>query len=178
MMRGTKTVAARLVTILAAMVMAISLGAGAAFAQDQQTQEISPEQLSLARKYVDMTDTSKVFETMLLQAGIETMKTLTSQNPDLHQKVQDAIGVVIKGYIPEKGQLMDQFARVYALKFSKDELQKIDDFYSSPVGMKLTKENRAINKQLQAVIKVFADNLRTEFIAKVRAELKKEGVDL
>ena len=39
-------------------------------------QELAPEQLELARKYVDLTDQSKVFEASVVQTGINTMKTL------------------------------------------------------------------------------------------------------
>ena len=51
-------------------------------------------------------------------------------------------------------------------------------FYSTPAGQKLATTNFTINQQLQRVMQVFTVNLKTEFYAKVRAELKTKGVTL
>lgn len=142
------------------------------------TQEISPDQIKLARQYVDLTDTGKVYETTLLQAGVLTLKTIARQNPEVIEQAKTAIGEVIKSYVDSKSDLMDQFARVYALKFSTEELQQIVDFYSTPVGKKLAAQNHEINVGLQEVLKVFSNNLKTEFMAKVRANLKEKGIAL
>lgn len=142
------------------------------------TQEISPDQLNLARQYVELTDTGKVYETTLLQAGVLTMKTVIRDNPEVTEQAKTAIGEVIKSYVDNKGDLIDQFARVYALKFTADELKQIVDFYSTPVGKKLAAENRDINAGLQKVLKVFTNNLKVEFMAKVRANLKEKGIAL
>ncbi|WDR02803.1 hypothetical protein PSQ19_00760 [Devosia algicola] len=49
---------------------------------------------------------------------------------------------------------------------------------ASPTGEKLAKANFEVNTDMQQVLKVFTNNLNREFFAKVRAELKAEGVDL
>jgi hypothetical protein len=74
--------------------------------------------------------------------------------------------------------LFDQFARVYAQRFTMEELQQIVDFYETPTGKKLAESNLAINTDLQTVMKVFDNNLKPEFFAKVRAELKAAGIDV
>jgi len=141
-------------------------------------QELAPEHLALAREYVDLTDTTKIFETTLLQAGVNSAKTILRTNPDISDKVDEAIGKTIKSYVGDKDQLLDQFARVYALRFSMDELKQILEFYKSPVGMKLTKQNGAINGELRRVIGVYKNNLQGEFFARVRANLKEMGIDI
>lgn len=141
-------------------------------------QELAPEQLELAREYVDLTDRSQVFEVAVVQTGIDTMRTLVSQNPEVVNELDEAISDVIKSYRPRKGELLDQFARIYALRFTVEELQKIVDFYSSDVGRKLSKENFEANQQLSVVLSIFQQNLRIEFLAQVRATLKERGIDI
>lgn len=141
-------------------------------------QELDPEQLALARKYVELTDQSKIYEVTLLQAGVKTMKTIMAQNPEIKDQATEAIGKTINDYAEQKGDLLDQFARVYALRFTTDELKQIVAFYESDVGKKLSAANPEINQQLQQVMRVFRTNLSTEFFAKVRAKLKDEGIDL
>jgi len=159
--------------ILAIMLAATLSGVSSA-------QELSPDLLALARKYVDLTDQSKVYEVILIETGISTMRTLVSQKPDIAQQVSDAIGVVIKQYndSSQRDELFNQFARVYASRFTKEELQKIVAFYESDVGIKLSKENAAANTELKTVMQVYRNNLNTEFFAKVRAVLRDKGIKL
>ncbi len=141
-------------------------------------QEIAPEHLELARKYVDLTDQAKIYELSLLQSGINTMKTLISKNPDVKEELNEAIGLTIAEYAPKKDDLFNQFARIYALRFTVEELQEIVNFYETDTGKKLAKENAMVNKELTAVLGIFESNLRIEFFAKVRSRMRDKGIEL
>lgn len=141
-------------------------------------QEVAPEQLSMARKYIDLTDHGAVFETTVVQIGVDTMRQIVTQNPEIQDQTSDAIGEVIKEYNGRKGELLDQFARVYAIYFSLEELTEIVAFYDSPTGQKLAKANSELNGDIRRVLQVYTNNLRTEFFAKVRSELRDQGIEL
>lgn len=141
-------------------------------------QELSPELLDLARKYVDLTDRSQVYEVSVVQTGIDTLRTLTGQNPELADKLNDVVGETVKSYRERKGELMDQFARIYAQRFTVEELTVVVEFYESDVGQKLSRENFEANQQIGTVLRIFQQNLRIEFLASVRATLKEEGIDV
>ncbi len=158
------------------LVLGITLSFGALV--PAQAQELSPDHLALARKYVDLTDKSQIYERALIQTGINSMRTILSQNPEITDQVGEAIGEVIKFYSGEKDELFDQFARIYALKFTMEELNVITTFYETEIGMKLTEVNSSINEELSAVMQIFQINLNTEFFAKVRAELRAKGIEI
>jgi len=139
--------------------------------------EISPEALALARKYVDLTDTGGLYEATIVQAGIRTFRQLLPQNPEIADPLNKAIEKVLGTYKGRKSELFDQFARIYAVVFTQDELQQIVDFYSSPTGQKLAKSNAMTSGTINRVMDVFSSNLNTEFFAAVRAELKAQGID-
>lgn len=155
-----------------------SLMMAASVAMPASAQEIAPDHLALARKYVDLTDQSSLFEVTLVETGIATMKQILQQNPEITTQVNAAITKVLESYKANKGELFDQFARVYAQRFTPEELQQIITFYESPTGAKLAKSNPDINKDLRTVLGVYTNNLQNEFFAKVRAELKANGVTL
>lgn len=158
---------------------AMLLTASLAFAAlPSLAQELAPDHVAMARKYIDLTDKSAVYETSLVNVGIETLRTLVSQNPEMLKPADEAVAKVLEDYRPKKGELLDQFARVYAARFSIEELKQIVAFYESPVGTKLATANAEINGDLQKVMQVFEGNLKTEFFAKVRAELKAKGINL
>ncbi|RYE52690.1 MAG: DUF2059 domain-containing protein, partial [Rhizobiaceae bacterium] len=98
--------------------------------------------------------------------------------PEIIEQTNAAITKVIEEYRGRKGELLDQFARVYALRFTMEELQAIVTFYESPTGQKLAQANSEINTDLQRVMQVFSNNLKREFFAKVRAELKAQNIEI
>lgn len=156
--------------------LAVLLGAAIlAVAAPAMAQEVPPEQLALARKYIDLTDRGAVYEVTLVEIGIGTLRDLTTQNPEIAKETDLAVGKVLQEYKDRKGELLDQFARVYAVRFSVEELQAIVAFYESPTGQKLAQANTDVNSDLQAVLQVFTNNTRSEFYAKVRAELRAQG---
>lgn len=164
--------------VLTATLAAMSLAAAGLPAGAQET-ELAPEHLDLARKYVTLTDKSGIYEVALVETAVETMRTIVSQNPELTEPVDKAITTTLEGYRGRKNELlMDQFARVYALNFTREELQEIVAFYESPVGSKLAAANATLNDSLKTVMGVFEANLKTEFFAKVRAELKAAGYNI
>lgn len=141
-------------------------------------QEISPDQLTLAKKYVDLTDKVDVYGTSVADVAARTLQQVLKLNPTIQEQATDVVTEVVKDYKTQRGALMDQVARVYASHFTTDELKQIVAFYSSPAGQKLANTNFGVNQDLQKVMSLFQINLTTEFYAKVRAGLKAKGVDL
>jgi hypothetical protein len=165
----------RRVALAFAIVLAVSAGTSAFAAESQ---EVPPERLALAREYVDLTDSAGIYEGTLVKTAVDTMRTITKLNPELADPVNKAIEKVLASYKARKGELLDQFARVYALNFTDDELKQIVAFYKTDVGKKISRTSVAVNTDLQKVMQVFAANLQPEFYAKVRAQLKADGYNL
>lgn len=161
-----------------ALALLVAVSAGSALPSAAQESEIAPEHLAAARAYVDLTDQSAIYETSLITTAVNTMRTILSTNPNLTEPVDQAITKALEVYKGRKGELMDQFARVYALNFTMEELQEINRFYESDLGRKLVAANANLNEDMQRIVGVFEANLRTEFFATVRANLKEAGYDV
>jgi hypothetical protein len=174
---GISTMTGIVTRARALLAMALGLAMFAA-ALPATAQEVPPEQLALARQYVELTDTAGVYEIALVEIGMGTLRELTTQNPELAEEVDLAIGKVLETYQGRKGELIDQFARIYATRFTVDELQQIVAFYESAAGQKLARANTEVNSDLQAVLQIFTNNTRPEFFAKVRAELRAQGFEV
>jgi hypothetical protein len=139
-------------------------------------QEISPDQMALARKYVDLTDKVDIYAASVTDVAQQTVGTILKLNPSIQQQVTAAVTVVINDYKGHRADLMDSIAIIYAQTFTADELQQYVTFYSTPAGQKLLSKNFDINQLLQGAIQTFHANLANEFYAKVKAELKSKGV--
>jgi uncharacterized protein len=147
----------------------------AAQAPVQAQQEIAPEHLAIAREYVDMSDGAGLYEVTLIDLGLDVMRLLIQEDPSLADAAIQAIQVVYDEFIERKGELYNQFARIYAIRFSQEELADILEFYNTEVGQKLLQQNATINQDMQAVLGVWENNARSEFLSRVRAVLRDEG---
>ncbi|WP_404405067.1 DUF2059 domain-containing protein [Pelagibacterium halotolerans] len=165
----------RRLSLRAVLAAALALG-GTSAASAQQ--EISPEHLAVARQYVDMTDQAHVFESKLVELGVRVMRTLIQQDPSLAEPVQATVRVAVDEYAEQKGALYDQFARIYASRFTIEELQEIVAFYETETGQKLLDQNRGINRDLQGVLQIWQNNASRELMARTRALLREEGYDI
>ena len=172
---GTNTMIPKMMRTALVIFATLALAAVPAIAQDQ---ELAPEHLALARKYVDLTDKSNVYEVTLVSTAVETMNTLRRQDPNITEAADKAIENTLAVYREQKSDLFNQFARVYALNFSVEELEQIVAFYESTAGQKLVTANATVNPTIQEVMRIFEANLKVEFFAKVRAELRAAGHDL
>src|SRR5690349_1315468 len=156
---------------LVALLLAGAFGAASAFAQ-----EIDPAQLALARKYVDLTNKGQIYEVILVQTAQKTSDLFVTQDPKDADKINDVIGKILETYKGKHDDLFNAIARIYAVSFTPQEMQQIVDFYSTPAGQKLANSAADINGSVQKVMQVYTYNLGTEFVTKVRSELKAQGL--
>ncbi len=99
-------------SIVAAATLAAALTFGAA--APSFAQEISPEQLAMARKYVDLTNKAQIFEAIGAMTAQQTSELLVQQNPGIETAINETIGKVLETRRGKGGDLYDQIARVYA----------------------------------------------------------------
>ena len=158
----------------AALALSLMFGAGA----PALAQEIPPEQLALARKYIDLTNKQGIYESILVQTAAATSKLFSQSNPEISEKIDEVIGQVLETYKGKNDELFNQFARVYAVAFTTEELTAIVAFYESPAGQKLAEKAQTVNAGVRAVMNVFTSNFGTEFVTKVRAALKAAGYNV
>ena len=142
------------------------------------SQEISPELLTLARKYVDLTNKAGIYEAILVRTAQQTSKLLSQSNPEIIKQIDETIGKTLETYKGKRDDLFNQFARVYATTFTQDELTAIVAFYESPAGQKLADSALDVNAGIRAVMEVYTSNFGTEFVTKVRTDLKAQGFNV
>src|SRR5690606_35911099 len=159
--------------LAAALVISGSTLAAAMPAQAQH--EISPEHLAKAREYVDMTDSAQLYERTLIEMGLRVMRLMIQEDPSLRDPLINALQTVYDGYLVNRDPLYNQFARIYAIRFSIEQLAQIADLYHPDVGQRLLQQNQGINEDLQTVLTVWSRNTSTEFLGRVRTELRNQG---
>jgi hypothetical protein len=157
------------------MVMALAgacLGTVAAQAQQQP----SPAVIAMARELILAKGVSSIVDPAV-RGVIESVKnTFIPTNPNLTRELND-VALMLHKELDGKGSsdVIDQMARVYASRFTEQELKDLLAFYKSPLGQKYLKEEPlAIDeglKQAQQWTEAFADTV----MARMRSEMQKKG---
>ncbi len=161
----------------AALVFALVI-AGGMVPLAASAQELSPDHIAVARKYVDLSYKITTFEQTLIQTGIQVSDQILKQDPSLEEESNKAIGDAIAYFAKQKDEVLNQFARVYALRFSMDELKEMNAFYETPTGQKLAGMQSKIDQDIVRLFQLYAQNMSTEFYARVRADLVAGGAKL
>ncbi|AVX05045.1 DUF2059 domain-containing protein [Maritalea myrionectae] len=162
----------KIIALLVAGLLSIATSATAS------SQEITPEHLAVAEEYVEMTDTGKVYEVSLLNSIRRVAQALAQQDPEMTETIVKTAREVAQEYIDAGNPLYKQFARIYAIRFTPEELGEIVEFYKSDTGQKLLNNNVSINSDLKAAVEVWENNFLVEYERKVKSALAEEGVEL
>jgi hypothetical protein len=79
---------------------------------------------------------------------------------------------------PRRVELRQTLARTYAQHFTEQELKDAIAFYRTPLGKKLvTEEPKAMEETMKSA-DAWSRKFAEEVVAKLRAELKKKGLNV
>ncbi len=158
---------------------AIILALGLAFAVHvggADAQQPSPTAIATAKEVITVKGATALWDP-LVPGVIEQAKSVFVQaNPTL---LKDLNEVALKlRYAPRSAEVVNDVAKLYASRFTEQELKDTLAFYKSPLGRKLLTEEPSILDQSMRNAQSWADRLSQEVIAKIRTEMKRRGHEI
>jgi len=103
---------------------------------------------------------------------------LLQTNPMLSKDLGEVAGNLRAEYASRSAELLDEVAKLYASRFTEQELKNALAFYKSPLGRKIVAEEPQILDDSLERVRAWQDKFGIEMMAKMRAEMKKKGHDL
>jgi hypothetical protein len=159
----------------AMLVLALAWLACAAPAVAQQP---TPSAIATAKELLQVKGATSMFDPIIPGIIENTKNLILPTNPGLFKDVNDVATKLRNEMAPRRAEVVDQIARLYALRFTEAEMKEIIAFYKSPTGKKfVTEEPPVIDRGLQQA-EEWAKRMADEVMAKFRAEMKKKGHDL
>ncbi len=143
-----------------------------------RAQEPSQAQLALAGEIVDIKRSNALFEPLIAGVVEQSKVTLLQVNPNLFKDLTDVANQLRKEYSPRLGVLRTEIAKLYAQRFTEQELKDTLAFYKSPLGKKLLTEEPAFVERTMTFAQEWAIKLNEEVLQRFRAEMKKRGHSL
>ncbi len=138
----------------------------------------SANAVALAGELLTLKGGSQMFGGMV-EGVIESAKnSYLPNNPSLNRPLNEVAVQLRKEFEPKKAELMHEVARVYARRFTEQELRELLAFYKTTLGRKvLSDEALAVEdgfKRAQEWTGEFSDQVLT----RMRVEMRKKGHDL
>jgi hypothetical protein len=157
---------------------ALALALAASLAPASAQQQPSPAALSAARELMEIKGVKNLVAPVVVGVIEQTKGSILQTNPALGKDL-DEIGVQLRTeYEPRTSELTEQIVRLYAQRFTEQELKEAVAFYKTPLGKKILVEEPRILDESYARIQQWANMLRDEVTSRLRVEMKKRGHNL
>ena len=147
-------------------------------APDSVPVNVDPERLKAARDLLVATNTDAQFATIIPLMFQQMRQSLPAQGPGQQEEVSKIFDEIQKQFIDRRGEVLDQIARLYAVKFSAEEMSTLAGFYRSPTGQKFISAMPELAADAMRLGNVWGQQIGREAEEKIRDELQKRGVKL
>jgi hypothetical protein len=158
---------------LAIAAVLMSLCASAA-----QAQAPTPAALATARELIQTKGGSAMFDPVIVSMVEQTKGALLQTNPQLAKDLNDVAVQLRTEFAARKSELLDHTAKLYADRFSEQELKDLLAFYKSPLGKKMTTIEPQVLDETFNYIQQWGQRTSEEVMTRFRAEMKKKGHNL
>lgn len=162
------------------VVAALGFGAWhvATAAYAQQPPQPTPAQVALAKEIITIKGGNTMFDPVV-PGVIENVKNMfLPTNPNLSRELTEVSAALNKQYESKKNDLNNEVAKIYARRFTEQELKDILAFYKSPLGKKVIVEEPNAIEEASRRTQEFANDFSDQVMNQMRVEMKKRGHDL
>lgn len=155
-------------------IVLLALPAGPAAAQQQPTGAA----VSMAKEIVDLKGSMGVFPPVIAGVVQQTRDTLLQSNLMLEKPLNDIAAQLRAEMAPRINDLREIFAKLYAQRFTEQELKDILTFLKSSAGKKFVEEEPIFVSEGLSRAEQWSTELAQEVMTKFRAEMRKKGHNL
>ena len=150
----------------------------AAFVGSAQAQQPSATALTTAKELITTKGAGAMFEPVVAGVVEQVKSVFLRTNPMLSKDLNEVALKLRADYAPRGAEILNDMAKVYATRFTEQELKDALAFYKSPLGSKLLAEEPKILDEGMRSAQTWANKLSEEVMGKMRAEMKKRGHEI
>ena len=141
-------------------------------------QQPSANAIALAKEIIVAKGAATMYDPVVANLIERTKGALLQTNIMLSRELNEVTAKLRTELAPRSAELVNDAARLYAARFTEQELRNTLAFYKSPLGQKVIAEEPAILNQSMSNVETWAGKFAEEVMIKFRAEMKKKGHDL
>jgi hypothetical protein len=150
----------------------------AALAGPLHAQQPSAGALASARELTELKGVQNLVNPVVVGVIEQTKGGILQTNPGLSKDLDEVSAQLRNEFQQRTGEITNEITRLYAQRFTEQELKEAIAFYKSPTGKKIMAEEPKILDETYARVQQWANQLQSEVAVRVRAEMKKRGHNL
>jgi len=143
-----------------------------------QAQQPTANAIALAKEIIIVKGGNAIYDPVVPQVVEQARGLFLQSNPTLGKDINEVAAKLQAELTPRTAELLNDGARLYASKFTEQELKDVLAFYKSPVGRKVIAQEPVILDQSAGNVDEWANKLADEVIAKFRAEMRRRGKEI
>ena len=143
-----------------------------------EAQQPTAAGVSMAKELITLKGAATMYDPVVRGVVEQAKNVLLRTNPMVSKDLNEVTAKLHTEYASKVYELRDIVARVYASRFSEQELKDALTFYRTPLGKKLIEQEPKILDQTMADAQAWGDKLSQEVMNRMRAEMKKRGHEL
>lgn len=137
--------------------------------------EPEPAHLQAAVDFLVVSGATKGFEEMIPQFLDQIRGRFVSQRPEIAQVINDASFSLIGDFVTRRDDLNRELGKLYASKFTQDELVELTTFYKSPLGQKLAAEQIKVLSESVPIVQRWSRKIGEDMTNRIKEEVGKKG---
>ena len=141
-------------------------------------QQPSAAAIATAKELVTVKGAKAMYDPLVAGIVEKAKGVFLQANPMLGKDLNEVAAKLRADLAPRGAEVLTETARLYAMRFTEQELKDALAFYKSPLGRKMVTEEPNILDQSMRNAQTWANRLSEEVIGKMRTEMKKRGHDI
>jgi len=143
-----------------------------------QAQQPTANAIAIAKEIIVVKGGSTIYDPVVPQIVDRARTIFLQSNPMLSKDLNEVAAKLRAELTARTAELLNDGAKLYAAKFTEQELKDILAFYKSPVGRKVITQEPAILDQSATNMDEWANKFADEVIGKFRAEMRRRGHEI
>src|SRR5262245_58134524 len=143
-----------------------------------QAQQPTPSAIALAKEIIVLKGANAIYDPVVSDSVGRARSMFLGANPLLGKDLGEVATKLQGEFTPRSAEPINDSARVYASKFTEQELKDVLAFYKSPLGRKVIAQEPVILDQSTAGIDEWAIKIGNEIVIQFRAEMRRRGKEI
>jgi uncharacterized protein len=149
-----------------------------AMASPAPAQQPTANAIALAKEIIAVKGGNSLYDPVIPQI-IDRARTIFIQSNPMLTGPLNEVAAKLRGELtPRVAELINDGAKLYAARFTEQELKDALAFYKSPLGRKIITQEPIILDQSAANMDTWANKFAEEVIAKFRSEMRRKGHEI
>jgi hypothetical protein len=141
-------------------------------------QQPSANAIALAKEIIAVKGGNSLYDPVVPTIIDRARSIFEQANPMLSGPLNEVAAKLRGELTPRVAEIINEGARLYASRFTEQELKDVLAFYKSPLGRKVVAQEPIILDQSAENMETWGNKFADEVIGKFRAEMKKRGHEI